>query len=138
MAYVSQERKKKIAPLVKKVCEKYGVKGSLSIRCNSTLVLKIKSGKIDFIESSKLAVELAERNLGIRVAPITSNNVNINPYWYVHQFVGEAQAFMTDMFVALKSDGWFDKSDMQTDYFHTAYYIDVNVGDWDKPYELVK
>lgn len=34
-----------------------------------------------------------------------------------------------------KGTGWFDKSDSMTDYFHTAYYISMNVGSWDKPYQ---
>jgi hypothetical protein len=29
---------------------------------------------------------------------------------------------------------WFDKSDAMTDYFHTAFYIDLDVGSYDKPY----
>ena len=36
------------------------------------------------------------------------------------------------------SAGWFDKSDIQTDYFHTAYFIGINVGKWNKPYNFVK
>ena len=28
--------------------------------------------------------------------------------------------------------------DAMTDYFDTAYYYGINVGQWDKPYELVK
>lgn len=30
---------------------------------------------------------------------------------------------------------WFDKSDAMTDYFHTAFYIHINVGKWNKGYE---
>jgi len=29
---------------------------------------------------------------------------------------------------------WFDESDSQTDYFHTAFYIRMRVGQWNKPY----
>jgi hypothetical protein len=31
---------------------------------------------------------------------------------------------------------WFDESDAQTDYFHTAYYIHLQIGEWDKPYKV--
>ena len=51
MAYMSQERKQQRAPIIKAILKKYGVKGSLSVRNHSTLVLNIKSGKIDFIEN---------------------------------------------------------------------------------------
>ena len=33
-----------------------------------------------------------------------------------------------------KGKGWYDKSDAMTDYFDTAYYISMNVGEWNKPY----
>ena len=49
MAYVSQELKAKLAPKIKAICKKYGVKASLAVRHHSTLVLNIKSGKVDFI-----------------------------------------------------------------------------------------
>ncbi len=32
---------------------------------------------------------------------------------------------------------WFDESDSMVDYFHTAFYFNLNVGSFDKPYELV-
>ena len=34
-------------------------------------------------------------------------------------------------------DLWFDKSDSMSDYFHTAYYMSIHVGKWDKPYQVV-
>ena len=34
-------------------------------------------------------------------------------------------------------DLWFDESDSMTDYFHTAYYMSIHVGKWDKPYQIV-
>ena len=35
-----------------------------------------------------------------------------------------------------KGSGWFDESDAMSDYFHCAYYIHLNVGSWNKPYEV--
>jgi hypothetical protein len=32
---------------------------------------------------------------------------------------------------------WFDESDSMTDYFHTAFYMSIHVGQWDKPYQAV-
>jgi hypothetical protein len=32
--------------------------------------------------------------------------------------------------------GNWDKSDIQTDYFNVGWYIDVNIGKWNKPYTL--
>ena len=33
-------------------------------------------------------------------------------------------------------DLWFDESDIQSDYFHTAYYMSISVGQWDKPFQV--
>jgi len=30
-------------------------------------------------------------------------------------------------------NGWWDKSDTMTDYFHCAYYYDIAIGKWNKP-----
>lgn len=57
MAYVSQEFKKQVAPIIKKICDKYGVKASLAVSNHSTLVLNIKSAKIDFIKNYNETVE---------------------------------------------------------------------------------
>ena len=34
-------------------------------------------------------------------------------------------------------DLWFDESDSQSDYFHTAFYMSIHIGQWDKPYQVV-
>ena len=36
----------------------------------------------------------------------------------------------------MKGTKWFDKSDLMTDYHHIAYYLNINVGKWDKPYQF--
>jgi hypothetical protein len=37
----------------------------------------------------------------------------------------------------MKGDKWYDRSDAMTDYFDTAYYIDIQAGDWAVPYEKI-
>ena len=48
MAYMNQQKKAIIASKLKPVLKKYGVKGSLKVSNHSTIVLNVKSGKIDF------------------------------------------------------------------------------------------
>lgn len=50
MAYVFQEKKANLAPTIKAILKKYNVKGT-SVRNHSSLVLNIKSGKMDFVEN---------------------------------------------------------------------------------------
>jgi hypothetical protein len=124
MAYMNQEKKKVIAAKLKPVLKKYGVKGSLSVRNHMSIVLNVKSGKIDFF-SDYGDIEDA-RKFGIQV----------NPYWFQDHFTGKAKEFLADAFDALKAAGYYNNSDAQIDYFDTAYYYDINIGKWNKPYAL--
>jgi len=58
----------------------------------------------------------------------------VNPYHYQNAFTGKALETITKIMAALKSAGWYDNSDAQIDYFDTAYYTDLDIGSWDKPY----
>ena len=135
MAHVSQETKAKLAPAIKTILKKYKLKGSLSVRNYSTLVLNIKSGSIDFINNFDSVRDRRPEYNGDKL--IRTHNIQVNPYWYHEHFTGEALAFMTEMVAAMKGPDFFDHSDMQTDYFHCSHYFDINVGQWNKPYEIV-
>ena len=37
---------------------------------------------------------------------------------------------------AMQGTIYYDRSDIQTDYFDVAYYISIHIGKWDKPYIL--
>ena len=134
MAYMRQEKKAKIAPHVKAILKKYKVKGSLAVRNHSTLVLNIKSSPIDFIQSfhstRNQRPEYANQNL------ITSKHLSVNPYWYQDHFDGKAKEFLTEVMTALQ-EGNHDRSDIQSDYFDVGWYVDINIGAWNKPYVLV-
>ncbi len=138
MAYMNQERKAKIATALKPILSKFGVKGSLSVRNHSTIVLTLKSGKIDFIEN--FIKTDADSIVGRKMAQDQidylrkNQSMDVNPYWFQEHFSGDAKSFLTEAFKALKSADWYDESDAMTDYFNIAYYVDVNVGKWDKPY----
>ena len=125
MAYVSQELKAKLSPMIKSICKNYGVKASLAVSNHSTLVLNIKSGSIDFFKSYNRDLNKPE-NVYIQV----------NPYWYNDHFDGVAKEFLSEVITAM-NEGNFDKSDSQTDYFHVGWYVNVNIGKWNKPYQLV-
>lgn len=133
MAWVNQERKAKLAPAIKAVFSKYKLKGSISVRHHSTLVITIKQGKMDFIGNLNKVSEERAHGREWRKA---DGHLDVNPYWFHEHFDGQAKACLTELYAAAKGDEWYDRSDAQTDYFDTAYYIDVNVGRWDKPYAL--
>ena len=138
MAYINQAAKAKITAALKPILAKYGVKGSLSIRNHSTIVLTLKSGRIDFIGNSNRVCGASHYQVSRGFTPNTSGYEQVNTYWYQDHYDGEAKAFIKEAIQALKSANWYDESDIQTDYFNTAYYIDINIGKWDKPYVLTK
>lgn len=135
MAYVSQELKKSLAPAIKRVCKKYGIKASLAVRNHSTLVLNIKSGKIDFVGNINRVCGEDHYQRARGFQPITSGHVSVNPYWYKEHFDGKALKFLTEI-IPLMNKGNHDNSDIMTDYFDVGWYVDVNIGKWDKPYIL--
>jgi len=116
MAYISQEMKKKLAPAIKAVLKKYDMKGSIAIDNHSSLVVNVKSGKINFGD----------------------DRIQAHPYHIESNYHGVARRFMEEIFSAMRGDIWYDNSDSQIDYFDTAYYLRVNIGQWNKPYEVTK
>ena len=141
MAYVSQELKAKLAPSIRAVCKKYGIKASVAVRNHSTLVLNIKQGNIDFIENfivtdkAKSYCNYMDEN---QIAHIRKDqSLDVNPYHYRDHFSGRARKFLIEV-MSIMNDGNWDESDSQTDYFNVGWYVDVNIGRWNKPYALVK
>jgi hypothetical protein len=137
MAYMSQEHKQELAPAIKSILKKYGIKGSLSVQNHSTLVLNVKSGKIDFIKNYNDVAADRITGYGDAVAKRDSY-IGVNTYWYHEHFTGKAKKFLAEIIAAMKGPKFFDHSDSMTDYFHCSHYIDINLGKWNKPYIVTK
>tara|TARA_B100000073_G_C23490551_1_gene475458 strand:+ start:44 stop:397 length:354 start_codon:yes stop_codon:yes gene_type:complete len=116
MAYVSQEMKKELAPAIKAVLKKYGVKATLAVNNHSTLVCNIKSGPIDF--------------------KAQNDHYQVNEYWIDEHWTGVARDFLNELLEAMKGPNYFNNDDAMTDYFHRSHYTDINIGQWNKAYEL--
>ncbi len=130
MAFMNQERKKELSPGIKAVLKKHGVKASLAVRHHSTLVVNIRSSAIDFATDRVVMPAHIGRDRGWQ------GYDGINPYWYKEHWTGKALEFLTELMPALNV-GNHDRSDIMTDYFDVGWYVDVNIGSWDKNYELV-
>lgn len=104
--------------------------GSLSVD------VVIKSGPIDFIgdyTSKGISQDNAEY---VR----KSGYIQVNQYWMDSCYSGEALAMLEEVMKIIKTAparGWYDNSDAMTDYFDTAFYIHLNIGEWNKPYTVV-
>ena len=133
MAYVSKEMKSEIAPVVKKICQKYGVKGTLSVQHHSILILTIQSGSLDFFKNYNETISGQPK---YENREKVKNNMDINHYWYHEHFTGKVKEFFDEIFPALKGAKYFDDSDSMTDYFSCSHYFNCKIGKWDKPYQL--
>jgi hypothetical protein len=134
MAYMNQERKALINKMLKPVLAKYGIKGTLSVRNHSSIVLTLKSGKIDFIANSNRVCAASHWQVHKGWRPNTSGYSDVNVYWFQDHYDGLAKDFLTEAMAALKCAGWYDRTNAQIDYFDTAYYVDIHIGRWNKPY----
>jgi len=135
MAYITQEMKKELTPAIKAVLKKYGCKGSISINNHSSLVVTVKEGPIDFIgDCNQRNKEYADRTGGIYRE--IKDYVQFSRHQ--HNLDGTtSKKFLGEMVQAMMGDKWYDNSDIQVDYFDIAYYININIGRWDKPYKLI-
>lgn len=117
MAYVSQEKKAALAPQIKAVLKKYGMKGSIAVRHHSTLVVNIKQGPIQFNTNG-------------------DRYIQVNTYWIDSHYEGAARDFLNELKAAMEGPDFFNEDDAMTDYFHRSHYVDINIGQWNKPYAL--
>jgi len=117
MAYVSNETKSAVLAALKPVFKKYGIKATVAKRHYSTLVVNVSAGDIDFGE----------------------DYIQVNTYHIDSFYNGAAKNFLNEVVDTIKKAGkWYDESNSQIDYFNTAFYIDINIGKWDKPYKYSK
>lgn len=129
MAYMSQEKKKELAPKIKAVLAKYGMKGTLGVRHHSTLVLNIKSGRLDILKEYNTYWAERAALRGDKFVPVDHCDVGYGR----DMFTGENEQFVAEIREAMNVGNW-DKSDIQTDYFNVGWYTDINIGKWDEPY----
>ena len=118
MAYVSQADKKRLAPGIKAVLKKYDMKGTIAVRNHRTLVVKLRSGRIDF------SPYMHARD----------THIDVNVYWIDSHYRGVARDFLNELLDAMKGDQYFNDDDAMTDYFSRSHYTDIEVGAWNKPY----
>lgn len=139
MAYISKSEVQEKRKLISALCKEYGIHATVSGANSSTLTVTIRKGWIDFI--------------GNHVDTVANNWLNgqqekdnalfyknkgyfkVNEYYLEKQFSGIAMDFMTELLAIMKT-GHYDHSDSMADYFDVAWYIGINVGDWNKPYIL--
>ena len=123
MAYVSKETKKELAPAIKKVLAEYGVKGTIKVNHHSTLVVTLRKIPAGLFKAEEISWSLG--------------GGDVNVYHIDSHYEGTAKKFLTKLLAAMKGTKWYDNSDAMTDYFDTAWYNSIKLGEWNKPVEIV-
>tara|TARA_R100001460_G_scaffold3512_2_gene10677 strand:- start:828 stop:1262 length:435 start_codon:yes stop_codon:yes gene_type:complete len=142
MAYITQEMKKELAPGINNVLKKYGCKGSISTPNRTSLCVTISQGPIDFIgKANENAQEHCEMT-GRTFHPI-EGYYQENPYRYATQSEIElnptihiVDQFLNELRDAMRGTLYYNNDDMMTDYFDSAYFMSINIGKWNKHYQL--
>ena len=127
MAYIGQDKKAALQPAIKKICKEFGLSASLRIRNHSTLILTVKSGKVDVIANYNETTKNNPRYTE------TKDYMKVNPYWYQEHFTGKALECVKKLCLAM-NEGNHDNSDIQSDYFDVGWYTEIAFGDYGMPY----
>ena len=124
--------KAKIAAKAKPILQKYGFKGTLSAP-RGTLTLKLSAGKLDMLNNHNKTIQA--KSWSNPLWEPAKNNITVSRHHWSESFSGEALDFMNEIWPVLMEGNW-DNSDSQSDYFDVGWYCYINIGSWDKPYEV--
>lgn len=135
MAYMNQDRKAKIKMALDKALKGTGVKYSL--RCsNLSITCTIRSAPVDLIANCNEVCAAAPGANRYGAFQPAKDHIQVNQYWYKEHFSGKSLEIMDKIVKSMYSADYYDNSDIQTDYFDTAYYIHVQIGEWNKPFQV--
>jgi hypothetical protein len=127
VAYITTEETREIRNALKETFKNTTFKFGVKKDHYSSITVTIKAGA----ELPTVAKKLTENG---------SDYYPLNPY-HLDQNIGTENEFivLNEVIRVIKegsSNKWYDKSDSMTDYFDTAFYFYVNIGQYKKPYQV--
>jgi hypothetical protein len=133
MAHITQEEKKEIAARLKPLLKEFGIKATLSISNHMKLVLKIKSGPIDFIGQYQKSFNPMEfkRRVGENV-PLPKNDhfsITHNPANFSDRLEKSTVGFLVKVWDLMNLKN-YDNSDVQTDYHEVGFYSEIVIEEY--------
>lgn len=127
MAYINAQDVNSIRVALKAEFPEF--KFSVRNRHHSSVQITIVSGPVDF---------------GKEVYTHGDGYCQVNSY-HTERFYGKHAKFLDRIDeIAKTAPGkaggkvYFNETDAQVDYFHVAYYVNIHIGAWDKPYVLTE
>lgn len=147
MAYITKTEVQEKTEALRKLNKEYKVKASFSGSNSLSLTLTIHSGPIDFINNAvHLAISQNKHYAKITLALQqhidnllfykNKGYLTVNHYYLDRSFDGIALEYLEKAYAIMKH-GHYDNSDVMTDYFDCAWYNDITIGKWNKPYQLI-
>lgn len=124
MAYVSQEKKQRIAQALKAVVPR-DWKYSLAVRDHCEVVMTIYSAPINLLAGIKPSEYYN---------PQTATHADINVYHCRREFADEALGAVFERIIAALNTDNHDNSDPMTDYVDVGHYVSVRIGTWERPF----
>lgn len=120
MAYISTEEVKNIRTQLRK--EFPNLKFSVTRHHSSKVSVIIKSGDLDFFGTLAKPAEYKSFAVWSNVQEQFTNK----------EVIETLQRIIDITY----GQNYYDKSDIMVDYFNVAYYASIDIGMWNKPYEL--
>ena len=125
MAYMDQEKKRAIKAELDKFMPK-SWKYSLGVHNHSSIIFTLRSAPINVLEH--LCDNMKKY--------VRDSHVTLNQYHIERQFTeGKVLDTFEKIKVALNLNN-HDKSDIYTDYHDVGHYVDMQIGSWNKPFEV--
>lgn len=134
MAYISTAE---VAAIRSALKAKYGKRFKFSVTKDhhTAVTVAIVSGTADF---SELWADKVPGDYGYGYATVNEYHITKENYGrHVKLFEDIVKIIKKAPADAVNGREWFDHSDSMTDYFHTAFYLTLQVGKWDKKYTKV-
>ena len=128
MAYISAEHTKQIRNALKEVFKDTSIKFGVKKFGHSSVTVTLLEGP-DFPTAREYCQKECSNGIGY---------YDVNPYWYPKNMTLIECDIIHKVIEVIKlgsSRKYFDESDAQTDYFWKAFYFDITIGKFGKPYK---
>lgn len=130
MAYISAEDVKAIRLALKREYPDFKFSVTKGYQ-GSSVDVTVQAGPVDFAELFRDEYAQSRKYLQI-------NHYHTYNYGSYQQFFDNIVKIIKTAPALAGGKAYFNESDAMTDYFHVAYYFHINVGAWDRPYQLNK
>lgn len=138
MPFISKEQVQQKNIKLKEICKKYNIKAKFSGSNSSTLVCKITEGCIDFFSNAINYKQTTSSDIATIQNLMRCKEamyMQVNHYYLQENFCGVALDCLQEIYQLMK-EGYWDDSDIMTDYFSCSWYNRICIGG-NKPYKLI-